>query len=614
MDVHLFSDLHSLFPFLLHEFLVGIMEKTSGIKEKSYPNEMDEVSTKLESMRRGKILSAWTKGDPHAFAEDIDERVRRALMYYNVWKWQKNQAYEVAGISRSKFDAALAAGGAGIVTMGPKVWLTPEIIEDIYKEITRASMDYNSYRNSHEGEKSIRTLILTTIQSKQINTLAVLPTFSADTWNTYMDIIGARVRKGDVKAKARQRTKELRTPLSFCSVLRSLWIDAHLSARCFYQSDDISLLIHPSMDQKDKLITTAEAIEWLDAQSRSVATTNEEAYKQRIMGIHITLHYDGPLCVVLKVYDKKFPYKEKPKIIELDDGWYACLAHPSISQFTLGCYVSALCVKVEGDKRREFLILSDIAALDSGEGLDLSQPSAVALQSILQGDKEIKIAKAPSDDAVEMEDDLPSSNSSSLPSSSSSSSSSSYKTPYAKGVERGDAEQEEDVFSRKSDGHTTSASSLVSSRPSTSSSSSSSFSSSSSSASEYFARHTQDSSNLNDHDNDGDGDGDDNEGMLKMGPGGFGMDEDEEEEGTSFVPCSNYGCLNGAQTVCNDHRLPICGPCAHESCTHVEPPVPPSAAAAASASATKTSSSSDDNDDMAWPGSSSEMSGRLRLA
>ena len=165
----------------------------------TYPHEMDKMPNNAESMRRGKILAAYKKGIPKSYADEIDERVRRALMYHQVWGWNKFESYEVAGITRAKFDGALTAGGAGIVTMGPKEWLTEELIEEIYQEITRASMDYKSYRDTPTGEGSIREMIRAKIQSKQVNTLAVLPAFSTDTYNKWMDKIGARVRKGDSK-------------------------------------------------------------------------------------------------------------------------------------------------------------------------------------------------------------------------------------------------------------------------------------------------------------------------------------------------------------------------------------------------------------------------------
>ena len=264
-------------------------------------------------------------------------------MYNDVWGWKIGDSYNVAGITRSKFDAAKAAGGAGIVKMGPKEYLTAAIIEEIYAEITKESMDYRSYRLTGDGERSIRQMIRRIIQSHQTNQMAELPNFRAETYSRWLDMIGARVRKGDVKAKGRKKTLEIRTPLSFCAVLRSLWIDAELSHECFYQSDDISLLLHAQMGQKDQLITTADAIKWLEDNGRSVAITPEEAYKQRVMGIHITLQYDGAIAVVLKIYDRKFPYKEAPKIIKLGGGWFACLAHPSISQFVLSCHVGVMC-------------------------------------------------------------------------------------------------------------------------------------------------------------------------------------------------------------------------------------------------------------------------------
>jgi hypothetical protein len=59
----------------MHKFVIGTMENT-------YPHEMDNMPNTAESMRRGKILAAYNRGAPKPYADEIDERVRRALMYH----------------------------------------------------------------------------------------------------------------------------------------------------------------------------------------------------------------------------------------------------------------------------------------------------------------------------------------------------------------------------------------------------------------------------------------------------------------------------------------------------------------------------------------------------
>jgi hypothetical protein len=169
-----------------------------------------------------------------------------------------------------------------------------------------------------------------------------------------MDRIGVIVRAGDKKAKARENTRCIRTPMAFASVLTSNFTHGNQSHEMFIQSDDLSIMLFPSMStEKPKVVTTPEAQKWLDDFNRSTSFTPDEIYKQRVMGIHISLQYDSVICKVLKIYDRSLEdCKEKPRIFSMGDNWYVACCHPSLCQSTLAYYVATLCTEVEGERLR----------------------------------------------------------------------------------------------------------------------------------------------------------------------------------------------------------------------------------------------------------------------
>ena len=187
----------------------------------AFPEELSKEPSKVEMMRRGKVLK---KGFIDDASIDEDERVLQALMYHRIWGWGKAVSHNTAGIGRTRFDSAfkdIESGGTGIVRRGPKEWLTSTIIDSIYAEITQLFMQYHSVRLQGDGEATIKGLINKHLKAAQHNTLLEIPKFSSSTWKTWMDRIGVIVRAGDKKAKARANTRCIRTPMAFASVLTS---------------------------------------------------------------------------------------------------------------------------------------------------------------------------------------------------------------------------------------------------------------------------------------------------------------------------------------------------------------------------------------------------------
>jgi hypothetical protein len=159
------------------------------------------------------------------------------------------------------------------VSKGPTVWLTESIAESVYDEVTALSKSFRSLRAEEGGEHTIQECIIKHIKAAQPNPLAAVPEFCRETWKAMIDKVGAVKRKGGTKPLSRQETMCIRTPLSFASILHSLFNHGLLSYELFIQLDDLSLLIHPSMDQKPSLMTTAEAIAWLNKSALSVPMT-----------------------------------------------------------------------------------------------------------------------------------------------------------------------------------------------------------------------------------------------------------------------------------------------------------------------------------------------------
>jgi hypothetical protein len=65
------------------------------IMSNKFPHEMDLNPSKVEQMRRGKVEKA---GFIATELVEEQEKVRRALMYHQVWGWQKATSYATAGI------------------------------------------------------------------------------------------------------------------------------------------------------------------------------------------------------------------------------------------------------------------------------------------------------------------------------------------------------------------------------------------------------------------------------------------------------------------------------------------------------------------------------------
>ena len=235
---------------------------------------------------------------------------------------------------------------------GPKPLLTDEILQEVKQELTLKSMNFKSVRVEEGGEYTLMQMIYTAIQSKQTNTIARLREFDYKTKKSWVDRLGIVVRAGSVKSSSRQGALSIRQELSYAAGYNYLF-GGGLHYEAIIHTDDTSVMLFPMETNKVQVVTTKEAIAWLEAHNLSVSTTNEKHFKQRLFTIKTSVSYAGLVCVVYYVYDREFLiYKDSPSILPMGNQRYVVLAHPLTDPVKLEAMVQILCVEEEGEKLR----------------------------------------------------------------------------------------------------------------------------------------------------------------------------------------------------------------------------------------------------------------------
>ena len=232
--------------------------------ETKHPEEMLEEPSKQEKMRRGRVKI-------HGPIENtnVEERCRLALMYHKIWKWNKKDSFETAGIGRDQFNTALAQHSKGettlVVSSGRKAILTEAMLKAVYDELTRRSMDYNSVRKDAGGAYTLAKLVYDEIKKHQSNPFARrLRDVDAHTKQKWVQQLGVVVRAAQKKPKSRQGSLDIRNPMSYAAGLKYLFTDVRASYELFVSSDDVSMMLNPMKGKEAiKVITTKEAIDWL---------------------------------------------------------------------------------------------------------------------------------------------------------------------------------------------------------------------------------------------------------------------------------------------------------------------------------------------------------------
>ena len=321
------------------------------METKKFPEEDSMTPSQNEVMRRGRVKAAGVQP-----GIDNETRVRNAVRYHRVWGWTKCEAYTIAGIGKDRLNSALNdvdLGGTGIVKPGRKPLVTEEILLDVKAELTRKSMEFRSVRAKEGGEYTLMEMIYKAIQQMQINTIARLRDFDYKTKKGWVDRLGIVVRQGNVKPLSRQGALSIRQPLAYAAGYHYLFAGG-LHYECIIHTDDVSVMLFPMDQNKVLVVTTAEAIEWLQSHNLSVSTTNEgKHYKQRLLTIKTSISYAGVVCVVYYIYDRGFEiYKKTPCILPMGNQRYVVLTHPGTDPVQLEAMIQILCIEEEGEKLR----------------------------------------------------------------------------------------------------------------------------------------------------------------------------------------------------------------------------------------------------------------------
>jgi hypothetical protein len=116
-------------------------------------------------------------------------------------------------------------------------------------------------------------LCLKVLQDAQTNPSAEVPKPSPNTVKKWVALVNGVRRAADKKPKSRFAAfMNIRTSLSL--VIGIKWLFSFVNHQLVFTTDDLSVLIHKSMSaEKPTVITTTEAVVWLEKQKLSVSNT-----------------------------------------------------------------------------------------------------------------------------------------------------------------------------------------------------------------------------------------------------------------------------------------------------------------------------------------------------
>lgn len=217
------------------------------------------------------------------------------------------------------------------------------------------------------------------VKSEKSNQLASVE-YTGQTLRNYKNKAKLIEVPGQRKNKTRiDAYQNIRTPISFCAMLNAT--QQQIAQECFFSSDDVSVLLN-GMSEKPKVITTPEAIKFLQMHNLSVATEEVDS-KQRVVSFNCTISGDWRLiCSVIKFADKSFiNFNDKPKVFKVEDRLYVCFYRYGLKDEVVNNYIYQSAIIPEVMYRRESL---KFVALNHNE-LSLSQDGvdAVAINPAL---------------------------------------------------------------------------------------------------------------------------------------------------------------------------------------------------------------------------------------
>jgi hypothetical protein len=230
--------------------------------------------------------------------------------------------------------------------------LTDDVITAVLAKLTSGVTTISAVSLEWGDPNGLLAIIMEEMQQKQSNTIAIVKHPDRKTYNSWAKIILEKgncvMRSAELKAQGRKKPfLNMRNNVAYAATIRCLFVQLKVHPELLLSTDDVSILVHPSMSAlKPMVIAPKIALEWLRQNGIGVSTTAQELYKQRMITFKITISRTYDVSTSIIVYDRSFlEYKDKPAIYDMGDRLYVVLAHPGIDQQLLEFYIECGCIE-----------------------------------------------------------------------------------------------------------------------------------------------------------------------------------------------------------------------------------------------------------------------------
>ena len=292
---------------------------------------------------------------PPNISNDLDIQLARAYLWHVTWNgfFNKQDASDKSGCSLLRLNNAIKAGGpANVAQPGGQTLLTENVIVAVLNKLSTGAMSISAVPLEMNHPSGLLSIIIQEIQLQQSNPHAIPKPPDKKTYDAWVGIILSRgdcsIRSAELKAKGRKKPfLNLRNNVAFAAVMSCLFTRRNVHPELLLSTDDVSILIHPSMsDMKPVVIAPKVALKWLAENGIGVSVSAEELYKQRMLTFKITISRTYPVAIVIIVYDRSFEEeKVRPAIYDMGDHIYVALAHPGIDQQVLEEYIEQAAIE-----------------------------------------------------------------------------------------------------------------------------------------------------------------------------------------------------------------------------------------------------------------------------
>ena len=302
----------------------------------------------MVALRRDKVFK-----NPPKKSLDPAVQLGRAYLWHVDWEWSKIKACEKSGCTVLRLNNAIDAGGPDKVAQpGGQTLLTDEVIEAVLKLVNTATMNISGIPLEYGNPQGLLAVIMKVIQDRQKNPHALPKKPDKKTYEAWSAKIlqkGECVKRlAEVKALGRKKPFiNIRNSVAFAAVVSCLFNHREIHPELLLSTDDVSMLVHPSMDNmKPVVIAPRTALKWLAENGIGVTVSAEELYKQRMITFKITISRSYAVATVIILYDRAFEdLKTRPAIYDMSEHIYVALAHPGIDQQVLEEYIEQAAIE-----------------------------------------------------------------------------------------------------------------------------------------------------------------------------------------------------------------------------------------------------------------------------